>query len=546
MPVGRDFWTSGDPWLRVALGLVSVAAGLVGQHSVVVLPWAVAVIGLDLVTGWLSRPHSHHHAPPAEALLALTVAAASVAAIAAGLGVPASPTVLPLLLIPAFRAGELVGRRGVAAVVLWMALVCGLTRWAEGGAFTADFASGSVLGFGLALAVGLTGAWASQLQAPEEEPSKARTTREAAALLRRLGTLAGSMEAGFDAPASAELMLDALRGNITARRSAVLVGYGDHPAVPLALRGSERVPWPDPTVSASPLTDVWRTGTSQIVSWTDDVFGERTLLVLALRDALGERLGVLVADREADLPFAQDDLNVAHEVADEYGGIIDVALSFAALREHAGMEERERLAREMHDGIAQELVAMGFRIDMAKRTFRERLPDEDNPLDEVRTDLTRVLTDLRSRIADLRLAVRPDRGLGAIIGERLQRAGSQSNLAVTLRLEETGFRLPAHVETLIYRLFLAVLADARHSPDATSFNVSLTVSAPQAFLRISHDGATQLHEDSFESHPLRQLGAEIVVDRGPDFGLIVQLMLNRTHRPMTKPPFISERIPHRS
>lgn len=542
-----NYWISSDPWLRVALVLVSLTVGFVDRSGLMVLPWAVAVLGIDLAAGWIARPRADREGAATEAAFVLTLASATVAGIAAGIGVPASGAVLPLLIAPALRAGERHGRRAVVVVVAWTCAITALTLWTSGRALEPELLASAILWFGLAVVLGFVGAWMAQPAPAEEDedaPSAAsRITHEAAALLRRLDTLAGTMEAGFDAPASAELMLHALGREITARRTAVLVGYGDDPAVPLALRGAERVPWPDPTGADSPLDEVWRTGTSAIVSWTD-VVGERSLLVLALHDAAGERIGVLVADREAGLPFQPEDLQLARDVADQHAGTIDVALSFAALREHAGMEERERLAREMHDGIAQELVAMGFRIDMAKRTFRELLPEQDNPLDEVRADLTRVLSDLRSRIADLRLAVRPDRGLGAIIGDRIQRVASQSNLAVTLRLEENAFRLPAHVETLIYRLFLAVLADARQSPDATCFNISLTVSAPRAFLRISHDGLTQLHPDSFADHPLGQLGAEIIVDRGPEVGLIVQLLLNRSRRP-TGRPFITERIPHR-
>jgi len=36
-------------------------------------------------------------------------------------------------------------------------------------------------------------------------------------------------------------------------------------------------------------------------------------------------------------------------------GLVAVALAFGGLRERAGIEERERLARQIHDGIAQEL-----------------------------------------------------------------------------------------------------------------------------------------------------------------------------------------------
>ena len=81
----------------------------------------------------------------------------------------------------------------------------------------------------------------------------------------------------------------------------------------------------------------------------------------------------------------------------------------------------------------------------------------------------RLLTDLRLCIGDLRLAVRPEQGLGAVVGARLQQFGATTGLTVGLRLSESTYRLPTHVESLIYRLILDVLSDAR-KPSRRSSN----------------------------------------------------------------------------
>ena len=44
---------------------------------------------------------------------------------------------------------------------------------------------------------------------------------------------------------------------------------------------------------------------------------------------------------------------------------LDTALVFSAVRESATAEERQRLAREMHDGVAQDLASFGYLIDDA-------------------------------------------------------------------------------------------------------------------------------------------------------------------------------------
>jgi signal transduction histidine kinase len=228
------------------------------------------------------------------------------------------------------------------------------------------------------------------------------------------------------------------------------------------------------------------------------------------------------------------------DLANGHSPNVDVALIFAALRQKAAFEERERLAREMHDGIAQELVALGYRIDVARRQAATKAPDFAPTLEDARADLSRVLTDLRLRIADLRLAVRPDQGLGAVVGARLQQFGAATGLTVGLRLSESPYRLPAHLETLIYRLILDFLNDARNARGVTGIEARLDVNAPQAWLQINHDGESRLEADAFRDHPLADLGATIEVQ--PDAkGVTVSLSLN-DRWPKHVPYLVPERM----
>ena len=91
-------------------------------------------------------------------------------------------------------------------------------------------------------------------------------------------------------------------------------------------------------------------------------------MAAALRDPMGDRIGIIVLERSPGATFDDDGPGApSSEVAERHSPNLDVSLIFAALRERAGFEERERLAREMHDGIAQELVALGYRVDVLRR-----------------------------------------------------------------------------------------------------------------------------------------------------------------------------------
>ncbi len=542
--------------LRVIVGGVLLLLPLLENRFLTALPWVVVIVLLDVRAEMVLHrgvpraltgdPDARRGTRPSRAertswqrqALLLICLEAAVAGGGMGLG-GIWPLLLPLL--PSLHAGQEFRRRGVA----WTTLLS--TAFAYGmaiGAGRLDDVAAEVLLVALLVCalIGVLAAWAHESQLASAR--RASLTGEAGALLRRLHELAETLDTGFDAPGSAEMALQDLSTRMRAARSAVLVGFGPSPAIPLAIRGVDRTPWPDPTEPGSVLAPAWRAGTPTLEVWDGDAI-PRSVLAVPLLDERGDRLGVLVADRPAATPFTGDDLESALEVAEAHAASIDLAVLFASLRERAGLEERERLAREMHDGVAQELVALGFGIDALRRSARNQGSSLAADLDGMRAEISRILGDLRLQIADLRVGVRPDAGLGALIGARLQNVGAMSGVTTRMHLSENGFRLPAHTEVLIYRLFLAVLADARHSLNAQAVDVSLNVAAPRVEMWVSHDGTSALDATDFEHHPLRALGADISVERYARRGVSVRMRM-RARGASPSGTLSQERMPHPS
>ncbi|MDF2093085.1 histidine kinase [Knoellia sp. 3-2P3] len=528
--------------IRIGFALAALTVAALRGDVAEALPWVLLVTTLDLVATMLLAPK-----PPTRTRRIQGLAVISIEALAAGAAM-AYGGVGPkaLIVIPAFNIGLNYRPRWVLWIVGLGAGTGFAILWATGK--LSDGASSRMLLWILGAAlIGLLGALSRQMEAQAASASVSvdpSLAAEASMLLRRLHELADSLDTGFDAPASAEMALQDLAGRTRSARSAILVGYGDDPAVPLAIRGADRTPWPDPTEPGSVLWHAWHEGDPTLSVWDGD-YVERSVISVPMYDETGERLGVLVADRPAMTPFSEDDLTAAVEVAAAHSAHIDLSVVFASLRERAGLEERERLAREMHDGIAQEMVALGFGLDSVRRRARDLESPLADDLDSLRKEVSRVLADLRLHIADLRIAVRPDTGLGAMIGARLQNFGSATGMTTRMHLSETGFRLPAHTEVLIYRLFLQVLTDARHAADTTSMDVRLNVAAPRAELWVSHNGTSTLRRKDFAEHPLRALGAEITVDPYGERGVSVRMRM-RARGAAPSATLSHERIPQPS
>ena len=244
---------TGSPttWLRMSVVAVSVCVAAVQGLAATMLALGLAVLLLDLLSARVvsrSGPAVTRHRLAAGLLLLAAAVAGAATTVHVG-----TPTGAPLLLlIPAFRAGEVYGRLAAALCVL-TAVTVSLGTAALGGDLDPALEAGWLQWGGLALSAACWAAWSASVRrssaAHRPDADEPPAAREAAVLLRRLDTLAGALDGGFDAPASAELLLDAVDAAVPSRRRAVLVGFGHDPAVPLALRGADRVPWPDPALA---------------------------------------------------------------------------------------------------------------------------------------------------------------------------------------------------------------------------------------------------------------------------------------------------------
>lgn len=523
----RPVLSTGARW-RVAIAVIALLVNAAHGGSPGVLPWILLVLAFDVAAGATLSARGMREQDRRLAAYALTVAGA----VAAGLALVVGPGALLAGLIPLLRAWEEWGRRGIF-VCLPSYLIPAAAAWTTFMGGLADLRLETLLPWlGIAVSLGALALWSERL-APRPERDDALAD-EAAWLLSRLDGLAGEMRAGFDPATTAEHLLDAMPPLGAQPRSAVLIGAPTDRPVPLALRGSLRIPWGDPRDDTGVLGRAWHEGKSGSGVQEDG----RRLVAVPLRNTRGDQIGVVVADSLSDTGDHEDPFQTTVAVVSQHQGLVAVALAFGGLRERAGIEERERLARHIHDGIAQELVALGFRVDRLKRLPDDQLRSEAV---EVRGEVSRILADVRSHIGDLRLTVRPEGGLGAAITSQLQVFGAVTGADVTLRLSESPFRLPAHVETGLYRIFLDFLADARRSGTPIEMTVTLRSQAPDAQLFLSQSGSSTLTESELSNHlPRSARGAVTVASTGSGTEISVRLTASETT------PVLDERLPQAS
>ena len=175
---------------------------------------------------------------------------------------------------------------------------------------------------------------------------------------------------------------------------------------------------------------------------------------------------------------------VAQRALDTDAVRIDAALMFNELRTLATAEERQRLAREIHDGIAQELASLGYVVDdLAAQTVEDR-PDISQALEALRGEMSRVISELRLSIFDLRRELGPGMSLGAALADHVRIVGATSVLTVHLELAESPQRLRVEVETELLRIAQEAIANARRHSKASNLWVTCRIDPPAAQLHV--------------------------------------------------------------
>jgi signal transduction histidine kinase len=107
--------------------------------------------------------------------------------------------------------------------------------------------------------------------------------------------------------------------------------------------------------------------------------------------------------------FSSDDLSLVQAFADQASVAIEYGRAQRELNRLMVMEDRERIAKELHDGAIQSLFAVGMGLQASATLSRD--PEIEQRIESAVTDIDRVIRDLRNYIFGLRPGILADRGL---------------------------------------------------------------------------------------------------------------------------------------
>ena len=220
-------------------------------------------------------------------------------------------------------------------------------------------------------------------------------------------------------------------------------------------------------------------------------------------------LGLAVASRNPRR-FDQAEIETLSALATQVGLAIEADRLRIELQALAVQGERERIAREMHDGLAQVLGYVNTKSQAVEEMLAAGRPDEARrQLAELAKAARSVYVDVREAILSLSAPIQ-DRGVAAALEEYSAMYAESSKLAVRFRAspEATAAQLSAAAQAEVFSIAREALTNVRKHARAHRVGVDLAVAGSDLVLGVEDDGV------GFEAE-LLSVGPE----RWPHFGL---------------------------
>lgn len=381
-----------------------------------------------------------------------------------------------------FRSGIVVPALASASILLANAALDGGTPFADYGANTAQWIVLTVVSVQI-------GGWFRVQQAMPQGHDSAQAQEAAHRLLVQLRMVARRLPGSLSPAATAESLLLDLRRQIDIEQGVVLVRSEGQRLVPIALVGHRQLDWNLALSADTAISEAW--ASQQPVARHGQhsrAHGDPPQgASLAVPFTLGLRtFGVLAVECSRPGAYTRPLVKVTADRARSCALSLDTGLLFEEIRSGAIADERQRMSREIHDGIAQELTYIGYALDNAITESAGRVAA--TAMQEVREEVGRVVNELRMSLFELRSGVEPLAGLAAALSGHVRLVGARTGLTVHLSLTESTLRLHLATEAELLRIAQEAIANVRKHSGATNLWVTCAVDPPAATLIVEDDG----------------------------------------------------------
>jgi signal transduction histidine kinase len=157
--------------------------------------------------------------------------------------------------------------------------------------------------------------------------------------------------------------------------------------------------------------------------------------------------------------------------------------------EEAIAEERRRIAREIHDGLAQDLAGLRFEVGLWHKLVDDDPARMHVELDGFQELLNKNIREVRRSIFALRPVALDELGFYPALHQFISEFGEQNQLHLDLRVAGPPERLPASLEPVLFRIIQESLNNVAKHAQASMVWIELDLESPESVtLKVRDDG----------------------------------------------------------
>jgi signal transduction histidine kinase/ligand-binding sensor domain-containing protein len=163
------------------------------------------------------------------------------------------------------------------------------------------------------------------------------------------------------------------------------------------------------------------------------------------------------------------------------------------------LEERARLAREVHDTLAQGFAGIASQLDAVELNMPRDARPARGALELARRMARHSLTEARRSVMDLRAAALEEQDLAVALESGARRWAADSGIDVKVEVKGEAAGLPEEVAHHVFRIAQEAIANAVSHAHANQINLTLHIDRRQLSLEVADDGCGFEPADAFTS-----------------------------------------------
>jgi two-component system nitrate/nitrite sensor histidine kinase NarX len=191
---------------------------------------------------------------------------------------------------------------------------------------------------------------------------------------------------------------------------------------------------------------------------------------------------------------------------------------YGQAQELAVLEERQRLARNLHDAVNQSLFSAGLIAEVLPRLWDRDQAEARRSLEDLRRLTRGAMAEMRSLLAELRPSTLTDSDLGDLLRQLGNALEGRTNLPVAVTVSGE-FILPPNVQVAFYRICQEALNNAAKHAKANRVEISLKQDGAVIELRIRDDGRGFDTRQTFSGH----YGLSMMLERAEAAGILLSV-----------------------